>query len=73
MFELVTARQRENCIDAIRREAVCHLSDILVPCVDRHIGAHVAHELKAVDAGCSRHHAGTAKLGELNGKRSDAA
>jgi len=41
--------------------------------IDRHVGAHVARELHAVDAGCGGQHAGAAQLGELDRQRSDSA
>jgi hypothetical protein len=73
VFELIAARQCENCIDSVVRESACRLSYILVPRVDCQIGDHLAHELQAVDAGRGREHASATKFGELDGKRSNTA
>src|SRR5579862_642490 len=71
VFQLVTARQCKNCIGTFRREAARHFHNILMTRVDRRIGAHVAHELQAIETGRGREYAGAPKLGELDGERSD--
>src|SRR5262249_6531672 len=72
-FQGIAARKSKDGIDAIRRKMGCRPCNVLMPAVHCKIGTQASYQLDAIHARRGCKHARPAKLGKLDGERSNAA